>query len=140
VIEEHSDLIRDKIVLDVGCGTGLLSCFCAQVGAKKGKLSLSHKKTFSLSQKRNLIEYFQRSLLFYDVVYAIEASEMANAAELVVAQNSLSHVIEVFHNKVENVELPVNKVDVIISEWMGVFLLYVSSASKHSIHFHTRTE
>jgi len=33
-------------------------------------------------------------------------------------------VITLIQGKVEEVELPVDKVDIIISEWMGYFLLY----------------
>ncbi len=35
-------------------------------------------------------------------------------------------VITLIKGKVEEVELPVEKVDIIISEWMGYFLLYES--------------
>lgn len=35
-------------------------------------------------------------------------------------------VITLIKGKVEEVELPVDKVDIIISEWMGYFLLYES--------------
>ena len=36
-VEQASDFIKDKIVLDVGCGSSILSLFCAKAGAKHGK-------------------------------------------------------------------------------------------------------
>ncbi|PNX95530.1 putative protein arginine N-methyltransferase 6-like protein, partial [Trifolium pratense] len=34
-IMRHQDSIAGKVVVDVGCGTGILSIFCAQAGAKR---------------------------------------------------------------------------------------------------------
>jgi type I protein arginine methyltransferase len=38
----------------------------------------------------------------------------------------LSDKITIIKGKIEEIELPVEKVDIIISEWMGYFLLYES--------------
>jgi type I protein arginine methyltransferase len=59
-------------------------------------------------------------------VYAIENAEIALFAEEIIRKNGLSKKITVIKGKMEEVKLPVPKVDIIISEWMGYFLLYES--------------
>uniref|UniRef100_A0A9I9DAF9 Protein arginine N-methyltransferase 1.1 n=3 Tax=Cucumis melo TaxID=3656 RepID=A0A9I9DAF9_CUCME len=92
VIYQNKFLFKNKVVLDVGAGTGILSLFCAKAGA-------AH-------------------------VYAVECSHMADMAKEIVETNGFSNVITVLKGKVEEIELPVSKVDIIISEWMGYFLLF----------------
>ncbi|XP_062090982.1 probable protein arginine N-methyltransferase 1.2 [Humulus lupulus] len=92
VIYQNKFLFKDKVVLDVGAGTGILSLFCAKAGAKH--------------------------------VYAVECSHMANTAKEIVEANGYSNVVTVLKGKIEELELPVPKVDIIISEWMGYFLLF----------------
>ena len=55
-------------------------------------------------------------------VYAIEASKLAVHTQEVVKCNGLEDRVEVIHGKIEDVDLP-DKVDLIISEWMGTLLL-----------------
>eukprot|EP00249_Psilotum_nudum_P001873 c14613_g1_i1 orf=303-1472(-) len=55
-------------------------------------------------------------------VYAVEATKMAEHARQLVVGNGLAGVVEVIEGSIEDVELP-EKVDVIISEWMGYFLV-----------------
>ncbi|KAL7134736.1 hypothetical protein ABFS83_11G045600 [Erythranthe nasuta] len=55
-------------------------------------------------------------------VYAVEATKMAEHARELIKANKLQDVIEVIEGSMEDVTLP-EKVDVIISEWMGYFLL-----------------
>lgn len=57
-------------------------------------------------------------------VYAIENAEIAYFAQEIVRRNKLDDKITVIKGKMEEIELPVDKVDIIISEWMGYLLLY----------------
>lgn len=93
-IEDNPQDFKDKIVLDIGCGTGILSIFAARAGAKH--------------------------------VYAIENAEIALFAEEIIKKNGLTSKITVLKGKMEEVKLPVKQVDIILSEWMGYFLLYES--------------
>lgn len=89
----HADEFKDKVVLDIGCGTGILSFFAARAGAR--------------------------------VVYAVEASDLADYTEAVVAANGMSDKIIVVKGKLEEISFPI-KVDIIVSEWMGSFLIFES--------------
>lgn len=93
-IMKNKHLFKDKIVLDVGCGTGVLSMFAAQAGAKH--------------------------------VLAVDMSNIIEMAQQVVDLNGFSDKITLIRGKLEDVVLPYDKVDIIISEWMGYFLLYES--------------
>ncbi|KAJ3097207.1 Protein arginine N-methyltransferase 3 [Phlyctochytrium planicorne] len=88
----NKDIFKDKIVLDVGCGTGILSLFAAKSGAK--------------------------------MVYAVDNSEFIKKAIQIAKDNKLDHKITFIRGSVETVNLPVDSVDIIISEWMGYFLLF----------------
>ena len=93
-IKQNSHLFKDKIVLDVGCGTGVLSMFAAQAGAKH--------------------------------CYAVDCSAILEQAKKIIKCNGFEQQITLIRGKVEEIELPVPKVDIIVSEWMGYFLLYES--------------
>ncbi|XP_067121466.1 protein arginine N-methyltransferase 1-like isoform X1 [Centruroides vittatus] len=92
----NKHLFRGKVVLDVGCGTGILCMFAAKAGAAK--------------------------------VIGIECSSIVEHAEQIVRENHMSDIITMVKGKVEEVELPdgIEKVDIIISEWMGYCLFYES--------------
>ncbi|NXH11493.1 ANM8 methyltransferase, partial [Bucco capensis] len=57
---------------------------------------------------------------------AIECSSISDYSEKIIKANHLDNIITIFKGKVEEVELPVEKVDIIISEWMGYCLFYES--------------
>ncbi|KAJ8248934.1 hypothetical protein GJAV_G00229340 [Gymnothorax javanicus] len=90
----NPDVFKGKVVLDVGCGTGILSMFAARCGASK--------------------------------VIAVDQSDIVYQAMDIVRSNNLEEVITLIKGRIEDVHIPVDKVDVIISEWMGYFLLFES--------------
>lgn len=53
-------------------------------------------------------------------------SNIINQARIIVKDNGLDDKVTLIQGKMEEVVLPVDKVDIIISEWMGYFLLYES--------------
>jgi protein arginine N-methyltransferase 1 len=83
-------VVRDKIVLDVGCGTGILSFFAARAGAR--------------------------------LVLAVD-TDVPPGAEEVARSNGPADRVQFSRGRLQDIELPVDSVDVIISEWMGGVLL-----------------
>jgi len=53
-------------------------------------------------------------------------STIIEKAREIVAANGMSDKITLIQGKMEEITLPVEKVDIIVSEWMGYFLLYES--------------
>lgn len=59
-------------------------------------------------------------------VYAVDCSSILDQAQEIVRRNGFADKITLIKGKVEEIELPVDHVDIIVSEWMGYFLLYES--------------
>lgn len=94
-ILNHPDVFKGKTVLDVGCGTGVLSMFCAQAGAKK---------VFAVDNS--------------DIVHRAREIVKKNSYEGTI--QVIQGRVEDFNTQrtIGNA-----KVDVIVSEWMGYALL-----------------
>ncbi|XP_075896513.1 protein arginine N-methyltransferase 2 isoform X2 [Nelusetta ayraudi] len=92
VILNNSASLRNKAVMDLGCGTGIISLFCARLAQPSA-------------------------------VYAVEASSMAEYTRQLVRQNGCEKVITVLQGRAEEIRLA-EKVDVLVSEWMGNCLLF----------------
>ncbi|KAF8187509.1 protein arginine N-methyltransferase [Pholiota molesta] len=93
-IINNPHLFKGKTVLDVGCGTGILSMFAAKAGAKH--------------------------------VVGIDMSNIIEQAQKIIEANGFKDTITLVKGKLEEADLPIKEFDIIISEWMGYFLLYES--------------
>lgn len=56
-------------------------------------------------------------------VFAVDNSDIVDKAKANIKENGLDHIITVIRGKIEEIQLP-QKVDIIVSEWMGYFLLF----------------
>ncbi|KAA6424424.1 MAG: putative arginine N-methyltransferase 3-like [Trebouxia sp. A1-2] len=99
-LKQNPALMQGATVLDVGCGTGILSMFAAEGGAAK-------------------------------IIGVDGSTRIADVAERLVAANGLASSgggpITIMRGRLEQLpSLPVEQVDVIVSEWMGYALLFES--------------
>lgn len=60
------------------------------------------------------------------IILQIDNSSIIEQAKQIAKDNGMDDKITFIRGVVEEVDLPVDKVDVIISEWMGYFLFYES--------------
>ena len=97
-ILNNPTLFKDKIVLDVGCGTGILSMFAAKAGAKK---------VIGVDDS-NIIVHARK------IVSDNDLSDTITLIRGKMEDIDLSPHLPLSHPKI----------DVIVSEWMGYALLY----------------
>lgn len=111
----NPSLLNGGAVLDVGCGTGILSLFAAKAGASKVVAVDGSAKMASVAT-----QVAKNNGLLYDE--NLEAEQKRGA-----------QVISVVHTKAEElnqkIQIPQNGFDVLVSEWMGYCLLYESMLS-----------
>jgi len=94
---------RDKVVLEVGCGTGILSVFAAQAGAKHVVAVEANEEVAS---------------------YALEVVECNGLADKVsVISGRVEDVWEDVDSELRRESSEAVQADVIISEWMGFMLV-----------------
>ncbi|KAL9092704.1 MAG: hypothetical protein Q9159_000602, partial [Coniocarpon cinnabarinum] len=98
-IHGHKSLFINKTVLDVGCGTGILSFFCARAGAKE----VHAVDNSSIIQR---------------------AREIARVNHLSDIVQTHRGQIEHLHYSTPALNQLRGKIDILVSEWMGYALLY----------------
>lgn len=118
-IIKNKDLFKGKRVLDVGCGSGIISLFCSDfcktvVGIDNAEKILSVAEKIIERNKATNIFLFKGKLEEHTIY--IDEKE-----KIYYLPNNIN--IEDFEKK-EKVKLQLLQFDIIISEWMGYFLFY----------------
>lgn len=129
-IMNNQHLFKDKIVLDVGCGTGILSMFCAQAGAK-------HVYGIDCSSIIDQAQIIVEKNGFGGVITLVKGK--VEDVELPYPPTRSTPPSEGLASNVNDGEKrgspeqarnddgnSLKFVDIIVSEWMGYFLLYES--------------
>ena len=93
-IVKNTSSIKGKKVLDLGCGTGILSMFCVQAGASQ--------------------------------VIGVDNAEVIVNTYDIIRENGMDKQIRLIRGAIEDLEDDegLKNVDVLVSEWMGYFLLF----------------
>ncbi|KAK6228595.1 ZN622/Rei1/Reh1 [Theobroma cacao] len=112
---KNPSLLNGAVVMDVGCGTGILSLFAAQGGA-------SRVIAIEASEKMSTV-----------ATQIAKDNGLWRSKTDIAGNNNCSGVIEVVQNMVENldksIQIQPHSVDILVSEWMGYCLLYESMLS-----------
>lgn len=96
-IMKNAAYFKDKVVLDVGCGTGILSMFAAKAGAKK-VIAVDNSEMLNYAKKivaRNGLE---------GQIFCVKG--------------------KIEDNVIDDLLAPDENVDIVVSEWMGYGLYY----------------
>lgn len=114
-ILKNPSLFSGAAVMDVGCGTGILSLFAAQAGASRViAVDASEKMTAVATQIAKDNGFLWNENIWKGTMQS-------------------SGVVEVVHGMIEEIEKSVSiepqSIDVLLSEWMGYCLLYESMLS-----------
>mmetsp|Transcript_28627 Transcript_28627/g.48713 ORF Transcript_28627/g.48713 Transcript_28627/m.48713 type:complete len:628 (+) Transcript_28627:108-1991(+) len=99
ILSNAKPLFRNKVVMDIGCGTGVLSLFCAKAGAKK---VIAVDNSDILNQAERIVKLNG----FENVVTCVRGK---------------------IESLIETKGLPLDDgetVDIIVSEWMGYALFF----------------
>ncbi|KAJ4975134.1 hypothetical protein NE237_000240 [Protea cynaroides] len=111
-ILKNRSLFKGATVLDVGCGTGILSLFAAQAGASRVVAVEASDKMASVATQ------------------IAKDNGMLWDGSAATGNNQCTGIINVVHGMIEDLDksspIPLHSVDVLLSEWMGYCLLYES--------------
>jgi len=112
-IYDNKRLFTDKLVLDVGCGTGILSMFSARAGARH---VIAADNSAIIDRAREIINVNDLSSKITCVRGKVE--DMASLPLPPVSHTSASTTTTTITTT------EAGKVDILVSEWMGYMLLY----------------
>ncbi|KAK6143282.1 hypothetical protein DH2020_023630 [Rehmannia glutinosa] len=110
-ISENPSLLRNAVVMDVGCGTGILSLFAAQAGASRVIAVEASDKMAAVATQ--IVK--DNSLLRNGI--SSDGSQ----------QDGVIEVVQGMVEELDNADhIQPQSMDVLLSEWMGYCLLYES--------------
>ncbi|ETB61554.1 hypothetical protein YYC_01425 [Plasmodium yoelii 17X] len=121
-ITKNKEIFKDKIVLDIGCGSSIISLFCSDyakivVGIDNAEKILNKARKIIKTNNAKNIYLFQGKLEDHDIYIDQEEKNIyyINKSENIENYKKTNNITS---------ELKILKFDIIISEWMGYFLFY----------------